>query len=160
LIWFYFLAGLGVFWGTLALFLVSPAKSTGSGQIFMIALFVFLTFIQLFHAYLGARAGYLIFREWTGKEIIAIDKPKFEIVLQILDWRKTKTLVVQKIKGLQIIKKPSPFTFVPPWRKRFYEEKISLAYEEKTYRFGFWLKEKEAVEILSIIQKALDEVRS
>lgn len=159
-IWFYVLAGMGIFWGTLSLFLISPAKNTSTAQIFMTTLFIFLTFTQLFHAYLGGKAVYLILREWTGKEIIEIDKSKFEIVWQILDWRKTKTFTVQKIKELQIIKKPSPFAFVPPWRKRFYEEKISFNDEEKTYRFGFWLKEKEASEILPIIQKALDEARS
>jgi hypothetical protein len=159
LVWFYFLAGLGTFWGLLFLFLMTPNKGTPHIPIFEIVLFVFLFFTQLFHAYLGAKAAYLLVREWIGKEIIEVDNAKFAIALQIRDWRKTNPFPVGKIENLHTIKKPGMFSFTPPWRKRF-EEKISFDCDEKTYRFGFWLKQKEANEILLIIQGLLDEVRN
>ncbi len=155
LYWFYFLAGLGVFWGMLALFLASPKTA----QPFTIVLFLFLSFLQSFLLFLGFKIPYYLLREWTGKEIIEIDKTRFMVSLQILDWRKSKTYAIQKINKIQILKKPGMFSINPPWRKR-YEEKISFDSDEKTYRFGFWLKEKEANEILPIIQGLLDEMRN
>jgi hypothetical protein len=159
LFWFYFLAGLGIGWGTLALFMAAPSKSANAVSTFMIVLFIFLSFLQLFHVYLSFRVLYLLLREWTGKEIIEINKTGFSVTLQVLDWRKSKTFAIQKIKNLQILNELRIFAFIPSARK-WYEEKIAFDYDEKIYRFGFWLKEKEANEIHSIIQGLLDEMRN
>jgi hypothetical protein len=160
LFWFYFLAGLGIFWGIIALYLSIPETNRHFSP-FLVALFLFLSALQAFHAFFGFRAIYAVSREMTGKEIIEVDKTRFVVSIQIFDWKKSRIFAVQKIKNLQILKKPGIFAFEPFWRKRKqYEEKISFDCDEKTYRFGFWLKEKEASEILPIIQKTLDEVKS
>lgn len=158
-LWFYFLGIVGFFWGLMVLSLSIPEASHHFSQ-FQVFLFLFLFGMEAFLIFLGFRVVYAVSTELIGKEIIEINKARFVVSIKIFEWKKSKVFTVQKIQNLQVIKKPGFFDLEPFWKKKKrYEEKISFDYEEKTYRFGFWLKEKEAEEILPIIQKALDEVK-
>jgi len=160
LLWFYFLGIIGFFWGLFVLS-VSIPEVNHSFSPMLIFLVLFLFSMLIFLLVLGFIAVYGITRELVGKEIIEINKDKFVTTLQIFDWKKSKTFAVQKVTNMQVFNKPGIFNLDPFWRKRKrYEEKISFDYDEKTYRFGFWLKEKEAVEILAIIQNMLNEMAS
>lgn len=154
LCWFFAQAVLGIPLGYVALILWGLDKFTQPIQFFLIITFLFLFATQIFLYYYGFSAAYLLLRELTGKEIIEINRPKFIVTLQILDWMKPKIYGIEEIRNVRPLKKIGPLFLVPPWRRRF-NETMAFDSDGKTFRFGVGLKPNEANEILSIIQKAL-----
>lgn len=83
-LWFYFLAIVGFFWGLMVLSLSIPEADHNFSP-YRVFLFLFLFGMEAFLIFLGFRAVYAVSTELIGKEIIEVNKARFVVSIKILN---------------------------------------------------------------------------
>lgn len=153
-LWFLFWAYMFTMLSTIWTIMVMGARETAVSQPQGINIFIliscFLTIGLLFLLGQGTYAIYVFLREIAGEEIIVINRSQLTITKQLFGWKRKRELSKKYFDHL-VIRNTSHSLFRSPFDKQ-YKDAFEINQDNKTYRFGYYVKEEEAKEILSTIQ--------
>ena len=150
LLWVYMFLAISIPWSIGLLGTTGIADTELQASPVFIVMFCGFSIFMLLMLMMGIYAIYAFLREIAGKELIVINKSGLIVAYQLFGWKREKEFPIENIDGL-IIRNTSQRFFWNPLQKK-YIYAFELSHERKTYRFGFFVKENDAQEIVSAIQ--------